>query len=292
MPTYTALTTLKGRTQAQALGEAMERLSPEPTGVGVLEIEDGRGVWEVGGYFTEPPDEAGLALLASVFQANPFIVSELPDIDWVAEVRRELAPVTAGRFFLYGSHDADKVPADSIPLAIDAAMAFGTGHHGTTQGCLLALEWLVGSGFEASKVADIGCGTAVLAMAAAKIWPGALVIAGDNDQIAVDTANANVAFNGLTGRMDCVTATGFAHQAIRSPAPFNLVFANILKAPLIALAPDMAQHVEIGGYVILSGLLNEQADEVLAAYHAEGFDIVHRIDLGEWSTLVQQKARR
>ena len=142
MPTYTALTTLSGKHAAEALGEDLERLTPEPTGIGTFEIEDGSGLWEVGAYFDGAPDEAGLAVLAAMHDAKPFVVSELPDVDWVAKVRRELVPVEAGRFFVYGSHDADKVPSNSVPLLIEASMAFGTGHHGTTQGCLRALDKL------------------------------------------------------------------------------------------------------------------------------------------------------
>lgn len=130
MPTFTALTTLEGKDAAEKLGEAMERLVPEPTGIGVFEVEDGSGLWEIGGYFTEAPDTASLALLTTAFGAKPFVISELPETDWVAHVRRELAPVEAGRFFVYGSHDADKVPEGCEPLLIEAAMAFGTGHHG------------------------------------------------------------------------------------------------------------------------------------------------------------------
>ena len=118
MPTYTALTTLSGKEPAEALGGALENLTPEPTGVGVFEMEDGSGLWEIGAYFTEAPDEIVLALLATVHNAKPFVVSELPEVDWVAKVRRELAPVEAGQFFVYGSHDADKVPAGCQPLLI------------------------------------------------------------------------------------------------------------------------------------------------------------------------------
>ncbi|NOX41557.1 MAG: 50S ribosomal protein L11 methyltransferase [Alphaproteobacteria bacterium] len=285
MTTFTALTTLSGHKAATALGDAMEGLRPEPTGVGVSEVEDGSDVWELGGYFVELPDEVGLALLAAAFGAKPFAVSELPEVDWVAKVRRDLAPVVAGRFFVYGSHDADKVPDDVVPLAIDAALAFGTGHHGTTQGCLMALDRLATGGFVGKNVADIGCGTAVLAMAAVKIWPEFAAIASDIDQIAVDTASANVVLNGLEGRIHCVTCAGFDHSAIKAKAPFDLVFANILKGPLIALAPDMAEAVARGGYVILSGILNTQADEVLAIYQALGFGLDDRLELGEWTTL-------
>jgi ribosomal protein L11 methyltransferase len=289
MPTWTAFTTLAARESAEALAEALENLAPEPYGVGVGEIEDGSGRWEVGSYFTETPDDTALALLAAAFGAAPFAVSELPETDWVAHVRRELAPVVAGRFFVYGSHDADKVPPGAEALLIEAAMAFGTGHHGTTLGCLTALDALDRAGVRARKVADIGCGTAVLAMAAARIWPGR-VIASDIDPVAVETARANAAANGLAERIHCIEAAGFAHPDIAAAAPFDLVFANILKAPLIALAPDMAANLLPGGQVILSGILNEQAEDVSAAYHKQGFVQHLRNEHGDWTTLVLIRA--
>jgi len=285
MPTFTALTTLPGEAPAQALGEAMERLDPAPDGVGVFEIEDGSGRWEVGAYFTEAPDDTTLALLAAAYGAAPFTVSELPETDWVAHVRRELHPVEAGRFFVYGSHDADRLPAGRIGLMIDAAMAFGTGHHATTQGCLRALDRLVAAGFRPASVADIGCGTAVLAMAAAKVWADCPILASDIDAVAVETAAANVALNGLEGRIDCLEAAGFEHPRLRAAAPFGLVFANILKGPLIDLAPDMAAHVAPGGQVILSGLLTTQSPDVRAAYDSAGFTVSEAEEIGEWTTL-------
>lgn len=285
MPTFTALTTLTGQKPAEALGEALERLVPEPTGVGVFEVEDGSGLWEVGAYFTEKPDEVGLALLATMFEAKPFVVSELPETDWVAHVKRELAPVQAGRFFVYGSHDADQVPDGSIALLIEAAMAFGTGHHGTTLGCLRALDTLAEGGFVGKNVADIGCGTAVLAMAAARIWPNP-VLASDIDTQAVDVAKANVASNDLGGRVICVEAAGFDAPELMKAAPFDLVFANILKGPLIGLAPDMGDSVAAGGYAILSGILNEQADEVISVYARNGFNLAKREEIVEWTTLI------
>ncbi len=288
MPTFTALTTLPGKAPAEALGDAMVRLNPEPTGVGVFEVEDGSGLWEVGGYFTEAPDTAGLALLASAFDAKPFVVSELPETDWVAHVRRELAPVEAGRFFVYGSHDADKLPGGKIPLLIEAAMAFGTGHHGTTLGCLRALDQLISEGFEGRKVADIGCGTAVLAMAAARVWDGD-ILASDIDQVAVDVAEANLKANGMEGAVACMEAAGFDHGDLKAAAPFDLIFANILKGPLVALSPDMAAHLRPGGYAILSGILNEQADEVIGVYAQNGINLIKRDEIGEWTTLLLQR---
>ncbi|SDN49439.1 ribosomal protein L11 methyltransferase [Lutimaribacter pacificus] len=288
MPTFTALTTLMGKDRAEALGEAVERLVPEPTGIGVFEIEDDSGLWEVACYFTEAPDETGLALLAAAHDAKPFAVSELPETDWVAKVRRELTPVAAGRFFVYGSHDADKVPEGCEPLLIEAAMAFGTGHHGTTLGCLRALDRLANDGFQGRNVVDIGCGTAVLAMAAARIWPDT-VLASDIDAVAVEVAEANVTANGLEGRVRCIEATGFDNPELQAAAPFDLVFANILKGPLIALAPDVAAYTRTDGKVILSGILNTQADEVIAVYARHGINLAQREEIGEWTTITLVK---
>ena len=288
MTTFTALTTVMGKEAAERLGEAMERLNPEPTGVGVFEVEDGSGLWEVGGYFSETPDVGGLDLLAAAFGAKPFVVSEIPETDWVAHVRRELAPVEAGRFFVYGSHDADKVPEGCEPLLIEAAMAFGTGHHGTTLGCLRALDRLAEAGFVGKAVADIGCGTAVLAMGAARIWPG-MVLASDIDEVAVDVAKVNVAANDLAGRVNCIEAAGFDNPALTGAGPFDLIFANILKGPLIMLAPDMAANLQEEGYMILSGILNEQADEIVAVYARSGINLIHREEIGEWTSLTLRK---
>jgi len=288
MPTWTALTTLKGRGPADALGAAMENLTPEPTGIGVFEIEDESGLWEVGGYFTERPDVAGLALLAKMLGAKDFVVSELPETDWVAHVKRELAPVEAGRFFVYGSHDAKKIPDGKIGLLIEAAMAFGTGHHGTTLGCLRALDRLANQGFEARNVVDIGCGTAVLAMAAARLWPYP-VLASDIDQVAVDVARANVDANGLAGRVTCVEAAGFGAPELQNAAPFDLVFANILKGPLIGLCPDIARNIAPNGLAVLSGVLNPQADDIIKVYEETGFSVLHRDKIADWTTLILTK---
>jgi len=287
MPIYSAYATLSGKASAEALGEALEQLGPE--GVGVFEIEDGSGRFEVAAYFETPPDGVVLALLAAVHGAADFVVSEVPETDWVAHVRRELAPVEAGRFFVYGSHDADRVPEGREALLIEAAMAFGTGHHGTTKGCLLALDLLLSEGWKADHVADIGCGTAVLAMAAARVWPGAEVLASDIDPVAVDVALANVQANALSGRVECLVAEGLGHPRLAAAAPFDLIFANILKGPLLALAPGLCESLRAGGYAILSGILNEQAAEIIERYARLGMNVSHRQEIGDWTTLTLEK---
>ncbi|MEE9452918.1 MAG: 50S ribosomal protein L11 methyltransferase [Paracoccaceae bacterium] len=284
MNTFTALTTLRDKPKAEALALALENLSPEPMGVGVFEVEDGSNTWEVGGYFTTEPDTVALALLAAMNGAKPFAISRLEDRDWVAHVRRELTPVYAGRFVVFGAHDRDIIPSNLIKLQIEAAMAFGTGHHATTQGCLLSLDKLVTQGVVARNVADIGSGTGVLAMAAASIWPCA-TLASDIDQIATATAKVNIAANGLKNRISCHTSVGFRHVEIRNAVPFDLVFANILAGPLKRLAPDMAKFTTPGSILILSGILTSQALSVEATYKGWGFHRLERRVIGEWTTL-------
>ena len=285
MATFTALTTLLGKRNATDLGNALERLLPEPIGVGVFELEDGSGFWEVGAYFSEKPSDVSLALLAAAFQAEEFKISELPQIDWVSKVQRSLKPVIAGRFFVYGSHDSDKVPSNCEPLLIEASMAFGTGHHGTTKGCLLALEQIISDGFDAKNVIDVGCGTAVLAMAAAKVF-SANIIASDVDSVALSVAKTNVLANGLDKSIRCFEASGFSHDQIKTTGSFDLIFANILMKPLLSLAADISRYSLSGGYVVLSGILCEQAELVTNKYIKVGFSLSREIKIGEWVTLI------
>lgn len=288
MITYSALTTITGEDAAYQLADALEALEQEPTGIGVFEIEDGSGLWEVAAYFMEKPDAGALAVLSALHHAKPFNISDIPEQDWVSKVQRELAPVMAGRFFVYGSHDADQVPDDKIPLLIDAAMAFGTGHHGTTKGCLEAFDMLLADGFSGQKVLDVGCGTAVLAMAAAKVLPYS-ILASDIDPVAVEVAQANVISNDLADRVNCVVAAGFGAPELKENGPYDLIFANILKAPLIGLAPDISAHTAAGGYAILSGILNEQAAEVISIYEQNGFNLMQNRVIVDWTTLILHK---
>ena len=285
MPLFRAITAVRGRAAADALGEALDGLDPAPLAGEVHDHDDGSGLWDVGGLFDGRPDDVALALLAQAHGAPDFTVEKVEDRDWVAQVRAELTPVEAGRFVVYGSHDRARIGPNRIGLEIEAAQAFGTGHHATTQGCLQALDRLVRQGVRPRRIADIGGGTGVLAMAATSVWP-ARAIAGDIDPLATRTARANVAANGLADRVACVTAAGFRHPRLRAGAPYDLVFANILAGPLRRMAGDMARHQATGGRAILSGILVRQAKGVAAVYRSHGYAPEETVRIGEWATLV------
>ena len=284
MLTYSAITKVKDKDRAEGLGFALEKLDPPPMGVGVFELEDGSGEWEVGAYFNDKPNEISILILENAFETAGFAISEIPETDWVAKVKRELSPVEAGRFFVFGKHDLKKLPKDRVGLLIEASMAFGTGHHGTTKGCLLALDKLIARGKKIDEVIDIGCGTAVLAMAVGKV-SSSRIIASDIDQVAVEVALANLKANKLANRIDCFQAKGFENMQIKSNAPFDLIFANILKPPLLDLAPCIRRYLKSGGHAIISGILDLQTTEIIEIYRQNKLEVLDRIDIGEWVTL-------
>ncbi len=217
-------------------------------------------------------------------------LTRLEDEDWVAKSQAGLAPVRAGRFLVHGSHDAARVGRRLWAIRIDAAQAFGTAHHGTTRGCLLAIDWLAHRRMmRAPVVFDMGTGSGVLAIAATKALR-ARVLASDNDGLALSIAAQNAAANGVGARMKYVQAAGFAHGRIRQAAPFSLIMANILAGPLQDMAPGFVGHLRAGGYVLLSGILDRQARRVRARYAAFGFVLVRMWSLEGWTTLLLRHA--
>ncbi|RIX98781.1 50S ribosomal protein L11 methyltransferase [Aureimonas flava] len=250
--------------------------------VALTEIDEKAALFEVSVYF----EEAEAVDEAAVREAFGDLAPEredLPDIDWMAEVLAGLKPVRAGRFLVHGAHDRDKVLPNDLSIEIEAGQAFGTGHHGTTAGCLSAIESVVRRRRPRNAL-DLGTGSAVLAIAFAKLARRP-VLATDIDPVAIAVARENVRANGVSRHVETATATGFGSPAFRRHAPFDLVIANILAGPLMQLAPQVARHLSDDGDVILSGILERQREAVLAAYRIQG--LFHRRTLlrGEWVTL-------
>ncbi|MGA0530709.1 50S ribosomal protein L11 methyltransferase [Hansschlegelia sp. KR7-227] len=207
----------------------------------------------------------------------------IDEADWIAKSLEGLKPVPAGRFVVHGAHDRDKIPPDVIGIEIEAALAFGTGHHGTTRGCLLAIDELLGERrFE--RVLDLGSGTGVLAIAIA-LAQKAPALATDIDEVSARIAQENAEANGAGSFVQSVHATGFDHPVFADRGPFDLIVANILAGPLVDLAPEVAAHLADGGRVVLSGLMNAEEDRVRQAYAAQGLNVLDAKRLEGWSTL-------
>jgi ribosomal protein L11 methyltransferase len=216
-------------------------------------------------------------------------LEEVPDENWVALSQAALPPIAAGRFVVHGSHDRARFPMRRLAIEIEAGEAFGSGHNATTALCLEALDALARRSRPLDRVLDIGCGSGVLAIAAARAAPGARVVATDNDRIAVAIARANARLNRVAGRLRVLQADGFGHGALRAAPPFDLVLANILPGPLVAMAPAIRRVLCCGGVAVLSGLLDHQAREVAAGYRAHGFRLVRRLRRDGWTALVMMK---
>lgn len=245
--------------------------------------ESGPGDWQVAVYFENAPSATERTALARL-AGDKFAVAELPDTDWVAKSLAGLAPVRAGPFLIHGSHDRGTVRANDIGIEIEAGLAFGTGHHGTTAGCLIAIDREAKTRPIANAL-DVGTGSGVLAIALAK-RARAHVVASDIDPVATKVARDNVRLNGVGRFVRPLTATGLNHVTIEAAAPYDLIVANILAGPLVMLAPAIKRHLAPGGTVILSGLLIEQERRVAAAYRGQGLRFVAAVPLVEWSTLV------
>lgn len=251
-------------------------------------FEDGPDSMHVQALY-EKESEADAAQSSLNLEGLENFITQLPEENWTAKSQAGLPPVHAGPFFIHGAHDSDKIPEDTpYPIQIDAGIAFGTGHHGTTKGCLLAFEEYART-HKPEKILDLGCGAGVLAIAATKTYE-INVMATDIDPDSIDVTNANAKLNSVASLIDAVVADGFDAAAIKARSPFDLIFANILAGPLLILAPDIASALAPNGHVILSGLLVEQAETIIAAYRSEGLILVSHSQLAGWSTLTMQKA--
>ena len=247
----------------------------------------GGRAWLVEAYFGSKPDEGAIrALIAAASDeatARSATFGQTEKRDWVANSLAGLRPVRAGRFLVYGAHDRSRVKANDVAIEIEAGLAFGTGHHGTTRGCLLHFDRLL-KRRRPKRVLDVGCGAGVLAIAAAKVLRRKVWL-GDIDPVAVEVANANAQLNGVGALCRAIVSRGVENAALREAEPYDLVFANILAKPLRLLAPSLAGVISADGEAIVSGLLLADVPGVLASWRAQGFDLAERIEVEGWASL-------
>ena len=250
--------------------------------------------WRIHAYFADEPSPYDLAALAQLAAGATPEVAHLGEDDLVRMSQAGLEPIRAGRFFVHTPTHREAVPPGSIAYEIDAGLAFGTGHHDTTAGCLAALDRLEQTGKRFANIADIGTGTGLLAFAALALWPEAKAIATDIDPISIDVSQDNARINHVpighgAGELLLAVADGAEHELIAARAPFDLLIANILAGPLIDLAPAFAACLAPGATILLAGLLDTQAAAVIAAYEQQGMTLVEQ-GAGEWSVLVLESA--
>lgn len=257
----------------------------EGTTYSILEEDEDHDVWRIDAYPTTEEESAQYQSVLGSFDGLVVTCEKLADADWLAMALSGLPPVRAGRFFIHGVHDRGRAPVNSVNLRIEAGAAFGTGHHGTTVGCLLAYDQLLKSK-RFGRVLDVGAGTGVLAIAAARTGT-AKAVGTDIDRISVRISKENAKVNKTNARF--VHAFGLSHRAVREHAPYDLVFANILARPLVFLAQDIKGALKPGGVAILSGLLRSQERLVRAAYLSRGFKLERRIHRDAWAALVLRR---
>ena len=257
----------------------------EGTTYSILEEDEDHDVWRIDAFPTTEEESTQYQTVLGGVEGLIVTCEKLADADWLAMALSGLPPVRAGRFFIHGVHDRGRAPVNSVNLRIEAGAAFGTGHHGTTVGCLLAYDQLLKSK-RFGRVLDVGAGTGVLAIAAARTGT-AKAVGTDIDRVSVRISKENAKVNKTRARF--VHAFGLSHRAVRKDAPYDLVFANILARPLVFLAQDIKGALKPGGIAILSGLLRSQERQVRAAYQSRGFKVVRRIHRDAWCALVLKR---
>jgi ribosomal protein L11 methyltransferase len=270
-----------GRMAADLLGEP---LAPAALAITLFELRPPTFVVEA--YYDHEPSLAALRRLLTEQCADlgALALEAVPDLNWVALSQAALPPIRAGRFVVHGSHDRSRFAMRRLAIEIEAGEAFGTGHNATTALCLEALDMLVRRR-RFARVLDLGCGSGLLAIAAARALPDARVFASDDDPLAIKIARDNTRLNRMGQRIRTVSAAGFAHAALQAAGSFDLVLANILPGPLVDLAPAMRRAIACCGAVVLSGLLDHQVREVAAAYRSQGFHLLRRTRRAGWAAL-------
>jgi len=215
------------------------------------------------------------------------VIEDVPMRDWLSAVARDFPPMMIGRFFVHGAHAKEQIPVHALPLQVEAGMAFGSGEHATTRGCLLMLSALHRRR-RISRVLDMGCGSGILGIAAAKLWPGAVVLGVDSDATSVKVAHENIVLNRAAPRMRALHGNGYASAEVSRGGPYALIVANILARPLVAMARSLRIHLDEGGVAILSGLLDTQSAMVIAAHRRQGLRLRRRYVEAGWATLVME----
>ena len=275
------------RADAEAAAEAVDAdVMLEGATYSILEEDEDRNIWRIDAFPTSDAEAARFETVLADFEGLKVTREVLADADWLAMALSGLPPVKAGRFFIFGVHDRGRAPVNAVNLRIEAGAAFGTGHHGTTVGCLLAYDRLLKAKIYA-KVLDVGAGTGVLAIAAARTG-SKLAVGTDIDAVSVRISRENAEVNGANARF--VHASGLRHRLVAEHAPYDLVFANILARPLIGLSQDIKGALKPGGVAILSGLLRTQERAVKAAYLSRGFRVMFAIRRDAWVALVLRRA--
>lgn len=251
----------------------------------LTEIDEENAIYELSLYVDKENQERVLQRFAEVLSIDPHKINYevLPDIDWVQKSLEGLTPVRAGPFFVHGSHNRNDIPSGALSIEIEANQAFGTGHHGTTAGCLEMIAKVMKQE-NPQNALDLGTGSGVLAIGIAMLKPIS-VLASDIDPIAIKVAQHNIELNGVKEYITTITATGFSHEKIASRAPFDLIIANILANPLIELAHEMVQILQSGGSLILSGILEEQHSYVLETYVKQGLKHIETYHRQGWVTI-------
>lgn len=284
------------RAEAEAIDvdfSALAMLEPPPVLMTTEEVVDDAERWRLDAYFDSKPDKATIAAIRALVPsaaASTAKAERVPDADWVTLSQSGLEPVSTGRFFVHTAEYAGAIPPGVRAFAIPAGLAFGTGHHETTTGCLTMLDAMKRHGARVDNLIDLGTGTGLLAFAALHLWPRAYATATDIDSIAIDVTIENAEANGIAlglrqGRVALSVADGTDDALVQRRAPYDLVIANILAGPLVEMAGDIAGISAPGGQLVLAGLLKTQAEGVARAYRRQGFRLAERLDLGDWAIL-------
>ncbi len=284
MITYILTGLMRDESSAREISSLIEKMNPTPIGTGFFELDERNSTWEIEAYFTERPNTGQLVLLQGMFKVELHI-SAMKKVDWVTKVQKNLTPISIGVIYIHSTHHRDKLSINKKNIEIQAAMAFGTGHHATTRSCINLILYLLRKKGNFRRAADIGCGTGILSMVAAKS-SGAIITALDNDLTAVETTRTNFAKNKLSSRNIVLRSTGLRNSFVSERGKFDLIFANILFQPLKNLVKSVCRYLKPGGTIILSGISQQQAITIETIYYNHNFRRVKVLKEGPWTSLV------